>query len=134
MKICVTARYKSGENKAEIEALCKVVRDAGAKDFCFVRDVENYQKVFDNRQDLWDRARAEIEKCDALLIDVSDKPTGGRVIEAGIAYALRMPIIVIVKNGIEYKEIYDGIASAVVKYDTFEDIIPALKVQVMNSK
>lgn len=131
MKICVTARFKSGENKDEIEALCSAVRAAGAKDFCFVRDVENYEKTFDNPQDLWLRARAEIEKCDALLIDVSDKPTGGRVIEAGIAYALHMPIIVIVKNGVDYKEIYDGIADLVVKYDTFKDVTPALKVLIM---
>lgn len=134
MKICVTARFKSGENKDEIEALCSVVRAAGAKDFCFVRDIENYEKMFDNPQELWQRAREEIEKCDALLIDVTDKPTGGRVVEAGIAFALHRPIIVIVKNGIEYKEIYDGIASTVVRYETFKDIIPALKVQVMNSK
>jgi 2'-deoxynucleoside 5'-phosphate N-hydrolase len=127
MKLYVTARFAYGENRAEIERLCDVVRQAGFDDFCFIRDVENYQKVFSDPQELWQRALAEIEQCDALIIDVSDNPTGGRVVEAGIAYALRQPIIVLVQNGVEHKQFFDGIATRVITYDTIEDIVPILK-------
>jgi hypothetical protein len=35
----------------------------------FIRDIENYQKIFDNSFNLMKRAKEEIEKCDVLLID-----------------------------------------------------------------
>lgn len=127
MKVYVTARYKGAENKTDIEELCMAVRGSGMEDFCFIRDVENYQVVFDEPKSLWERALLEIKNCDATLIDVSDAPSGGRVVEAGIAYALGQPIFVIVKNGVKYKEIYDGIATLVIKYDNFSDITKVLK-------
>lgn len=127
MKVYVTARFKSNENRAEIEELCKAVQESGMEDFCFVRDVENYRKTFDDPHELWTRSLLEIRSCDVLLIDVSDAPTGGRVVEAGIAYALSMPIFVIVKNGIEFKELYSGIATRIFYYDAYNDITPQLE-------
>jgi hypothetical protein len=38
------------------------------------------EKGFDNRHHMMQRAKEEIEKCDALLIDY-DGPTHGRMIE-----------------------------------------------------
>ena len=128
MKVYVTTRFKgSNENKQEIEHLCFAVHDAGMQDFSFIRDVENYQKVFDDPKDLWSRSLEEIEKCEALLIDVSDHPSGGRVIEVGIAYALHKPVFVVVKNGMEYKDVYNGVAALVIRYDSYQDITDALK-------
>ncbi len=120
----ITSRFKnSSENKDEIEKLCLAVRDAGIKDFHFIRDVENYQtNFFKNQKELWAAALEHLKDCDALLIDISDSPSGGRLVEAGIAYALSKPIIVIVKNGVEYKDFYDGIADLVIKYSDVQDI------------
>jgi nucleoside 2-deoxyribosyltransferase len=126
MKTMIVARYKGIENKEEIEALCAAVKSAGMEDRCFIRDIENYEKVYDDPKDLWASALKEISACDALLIDVSDQPTGGRVVEAGIAYGQGKPIFVIVKNGISYKEVFDGIATVVIRYDEFSDIVAAL--------
>ena len=126
MKVCVTTRFKGDENKNDIINLCAAVRAAGMEDFSFIRDIENYQKTFSDPKELWKRAKEEIEKCDALLIDISDNPSGGRVIEAGIAYALGMPIIVLVKKGLIHKEVYDGIGSAIITYDTYEDVTKEL--------
>lgn len=128
MKIYITSRFKgSSENKTEIEKLCSAVRNAGIKDFHFIRDIENYQtNFFVNQKELWTAARECIEDCDALLIDVSDAPSGGRLIEAGMAYSLNKPIYVIVKNNIEYKDFYNGIATLVIKYDDINDITEKL--------
>ncbi len=90
MKVFVTARFKDA-NRGDIEALCAAVSAAGLEDFSFIRDIENYQKIFDNPVELWQRAREELTRCDALLVDVSDFPTGGRVIEIGIAFGLKCP-------------------------------------------
>ncbi len=126
MRVYVTARFKGIENKADIEALCAAVHQAGLEDVCFIRDVEHWQKAFPDPRELWSRSLLEVKQCDALLIDVSDNPGGGRVLEAGIAYALGMPIFVLVKEGIPYKEIFTGIATEVITYAAYDDIIPAL--------
>lgn len=126
MKVFITASFKSGENKKEIERLCAIVKSAGFEDFCFIRDIENYQKVFDNPKELMLRARKEIENCNALLIDMTNKPTG-RAIEAGIAHALNKKIILIMKKGTVIKDTSRGIADSVIEYDDLEDIVEPLK-------
>lgn len=127
MKVYIAARFKGDENRPEIEALCGAVRTAGMNDFCFIRDVENYRHTFDDPQELWQRAYDEILACDAFLIDVSDNPTGGRMIEAGIAYALKKRVFVVVKKGVSYKGLFDGISSTVIEYETYKDLSKSLK-------
>lgn len=128
MKIYITSRFKNfSENKDEIEKLCSAVRGAGMQDFHFIRDIENYQpNFFKNQKDLWSAALKYLNECDALLIDISDSPSGGRLVEAGMAYSLKKPIIVIVKNGVEYKEFYEGIADLIIKYTDIRDISTSL--------
>ncbi len=96
-------------------------------DFSFVRDVEHYKYTFDNPKELWERSYDEIGACDALLVDVSDHPTGGRLVETGIAYALRKPIIVTKKHGVDHKQLFDGVASVVIEYEDDKDLTRQLK-------
>ncbi len=124
MRIFITISF--GDSKEKIEELCSLVKSAGFEDFCFIRDVENYQKVFDNPKDLMQRAKEEIQKSDALLIDMTDKPTG-RAIEAGMAYVLNKKIIVIMKRETKIKDTTRGIADAIIEYDKITDIVPELK-------
>src|SRR3989344_6271964 len=119
MKIFITSSF--GDSKENIERLCGIVRDAGFEDFSFIRDIEKYQKIFNNPKELMQRAREEIEKSEALLIDMTDKPTG-RAIEAGIAYALGKKVIVIMKRGTQIKDTTRGVADLIIEYDNLEDI------------
>jgi len=98
MKVFITASFKEGNNKDEIENLCSLIKESGFDDFCFIRDIENYQKMFDDPKELMIRAKEEILKSDVLLIDMTHKPTG-RAIEAGIAFAQNKKIISIMKKG-----------------------------------
>jgi hypothetical protein len=116
MKIYITSRFAGDQNRDEIEQLCAAVRSAGLVDFSFVRDVERYQKIFPDPQELWRRTKEELSRCDALLIDVSDNP-----------YALGLPIFVLAKNGVAYKPVYDGIATEIIRYRTYGDSIPTLQ-------
>jgi nucleoside 2-deoxyribosyltransferase len=128
MKLFITAKFKGDENKPDIEKVCGITRDAGFDDFCFIRDVEKYQiGVFPNPHDLMDRAREELLKCDALLIDVTDSPSGGRIIEAGMAFGCGKKVIVITKKGSEIKVPVLGIANHVIEYDDIEDILEPLQ-------
>lgn len=125
-KIYITTSFQNTENKDEIEHLCSLIKNAGLEDFCFIRDVEHYEHVFDNPKDLMARALQEIKQSDYLLIDMTDKPTG-RAIEAGMAYALGKKVIVIMKKGTVIKDTTRGIASKIIEYEDIKDITPVLK-------
>lgn len=120
-KIFITAPFKERKNKEEIEHLCGLVREAGFEDFCFIRDIEKYSKIFNNPKELMRRAKEEIKKCDALLIDFSSKSTG-RTLETGIAFALGMEIIVIKKEGVNLKDTAKGMADKIVEYKKINNI------------
>lgn len=132
MKLFITINFQKGDNKKEIEYLCWLIKEAGFEDFCFIRDVENYKNIFNSPQELMQRARKEISKSDALLIDMTNKPTG-RAIEAGIAYALDKKVILIAKKGTQIKNIARGIASLVIEYDVIDNIVAPLKKWLSNS-
>ena len=125
MKVFITASFKEGKNKDEIEHLCSLIKESGFQDFCFIRDVENYQKIFDDPKELMKRAKEEILKSDILLIDMTYKPTG-RAIEAGIAFAQGKKIISIMQKGTKIKDTTKGISDAVIEYDDIKEIINPL--------
>lgn len=122
MKIYITASFKGSDNKAEIEHLCSLVKESGFEDFCFIRDIENYQKVFDDAHELMRRAKEEIEKCGALLIEY-DGPGHGRMVELGIAYGLNKKVILITKQGTFVKETIRGVTDRVIEYKKLSDIV-----------
>ena len=126
MKVFITASFKEGENKKEIEHLCSIVKKAGFEDFCFIRDVENYQKVFNDPKELMDGAREEIIKCDVLLFDATNKSTG-RAIEVGIAFSNKKRIIVIMKKETLIKDTLRGVADGIITYNKIGDIQSDLK-------
>lgn len=125
MRLYITATYKGTANRAEVEHLCALVARSGWEDFCFVRDVENWEHVFDNPRDLMARALDTIRESDALLIDLTHKPTG-RAYEAGMAYTLGKRVIVIAQRGTPLKATTLGIADAVIEYDAIEEIVTPL--------
>ncbi len=121
MKIFITATFEGEKNKSEIEKLCSIVKSSGFDEFCFIRDIENYQKIFQDSKQLMSRAREEINKCDALLFDATNKSTG-RAIEVGIAYSCNKMIIVIMHKGTKIGDTLKGVADAVITYNIIEDI------------
>ncbi len=125
MKLFVTAPFLGTQNKREIEELCALVHEAGFEDFCFVRDVEKYQHMFDDVHELMRRAKEEISKCDALLMDY-DGPANGRMIELGIAFSLGKTIIVTTRRGTSVKDTVRGVADVIIEYDKLADIVKPL--------
>lgn len=121
-RMFITASYEAGKNRTEIEHLCQLVKNAGFEDFCFIRDVENYGKVFDDPKALMQRTAEELQKCDALLLDMTDKPTG-RAVEAGMAYAMGKQVILIARKGTTIKDSVLGIAEKVIEYNEIDDIV-----------
>lgn len=106
--------------------MCLTVRKSGLKDFCFIRDIENYQKVFNDCHELMRKAKEEIEKCEALLIDY-DGPGNGRIVELGIAFALNKKIFIITKKGTKVKDTIAGVADQIIEYENLDDIVEPLR-------
>jgi len=126
MKVFITARFKGIENKKQIEGLCWIIRESWFEDFCFIRDVEDYQKIFNNPYDLWVKVKSEIEKCDAILIDF-DGPASGRMIELWVAFAMKKKIILIVKKDLFVKDTIIWVTNNIIQYNELEDIKKPMK-------
>jgi len=86
-------------------------------------DFEYTWENFQNR--LMNKSKEEIEKCDVLLIDMTNKPTS-RAIEAGIAFAQNKKIISIMKKGTKIKDTTRGISDAMIEYENIKDIVKPL--------
>jgi len=128
MKIYITSPFRDGKNREEIEALCEAVRSSGFEDFSFIRDIEHYEKMFNDPNELMQRAKEEVEKCGALLINY-DGPANGRMIELGIAYALGKKIVLVTVRNTPVKDTVRGVADAVIEYEQLEDIsVPLSKL------
>ena len=125
MKLFITHTFKGNENKSEIENLCNLVNQSGWQDFSFIRDVENFQKKFQNSKTLMSTARQAITECDALLFDLSD-PSVGKGIELGIAYRLGKKIIIIKKPDTEIRNTVIGCADLVIDYTDISQITKPL--------
>jgi len=119
MRLFITSSF--GDSPETIDSLCGLAREAGFEDFSFIRDVEKYQKIFIDPKELMRRSAEEIAKSDALLIDMTDKPTG-RAIEAGIAYSLGKKIVVLMAEGTIIKDTTRGIADIIIEYSSPDDI------------
>lgn len=130
MKVFITATFEGLDTKTEIEYICSLVRTAGFADFCFIRDVENYRKIFNDPHELMQRAKEEISKCDVLLIEY-DGPGHGRMVELGIAYALNKKVILITKAGTFIKDSILGVADEIIEYNELNEIVPPLS-QIKN--
>ena len=126
MKIFITATFRKTKNKFEIERLCSVVREAGFEDFCFIRDIEHYKKIFSDPRQLMLRTTEEIKNSDSLLFDATKKSTG-RAIELGIAYSNHKKIIILVKNSSKIKDSVRGVADEIITYAKIEDIRDTLR-------
>lgn len=133
MKVYIASSHKEAENRQQIEDLCAAVHEAKLVDFSFIRDVQHYKETIRDPKELWGKVYDEIGACDALLIDVSGHPTSGRLVEVGIAYALRKPVIIVERVGTHHKELFYGVSSAIIKYKDMKDLTRQLKKYATDS-
>lgn len=127
MKVFIPARFsEDSDNKSHVDMLCKAVKQAHMEPFCFVRDVQHYKDTLGDEKKLWQRIYDELGACDALMIDVTNDPSSGQLVEVGIAFALRKPVIVVKKRGAKHKPVIQGVSSTVIEYEDVEDLAKQL--------
>lgn len=127
MKVYISGRFQDKDAEVDIEKIGQAVRAAHMKDFCFERDVERFRQAFEDEKERWERIYDELGSCDSLLAIVDGSPGGKTVLEAGMAFAMRRPVVVAVKRGSGYKGQLDGIAAKTVEYEQFKELSRYLK-------
>lgn len=126
MKLFLSVPVKKSDDY-DIEKLSKSIHDARLNDYCVIRDYQGDKQVLDDPRHLWSIVRDEIGACDGLLIDVTHAPNDARMVEVGIAYSLRLPVIIVKKQGTEHKPVMDGVSEHVIEYDDYKDLSHQLK-------
>lgn len=126
MKLFISAPVEDLGNH-NLDKLSKSIRDANLSSFCMSRDYQGDKAVLDHPKELWSVVRDEIAASDGVIIDVSHAPSEARMVEIGIAYSLRLPVIVVKKQGVEHKHLMDGVSEQVIEYENHQDLSKKLK-------
>ena len=128
-KIYIAYKFREQDPKElrkKLEELSKIIEETtNYKTFIFFRDAQNWGKIKMNVKEIVKKAYKTIEKCDALLVEASEKARGV-YFEVGYAKALKKKIIVIHKKGTE-ADFLEACADEVIVYKDFEDLGEKLK-------
>ena len=124
MKVYVTYQFSGADTlalKKKLEELSKIIEEStGWQTLIFFRDVQNWQKGVMPMQEVVNRAMEEVAKCDAILVEASEKARGP-YFEAGYAKALGKKVIIIHKKGTE-SNFLEAAADVKITYDTLDDL------------
>ena len=89
---------------------------------CITRDIENWGQVELSPAELMQRSFAAIESSHIIVVDLTEKGVG-LGIEAGYAYAVKIPVVVIAQAGSDISTTLKGISQKLFLYKTFEDLV-----------
>ena len=129
MKVYLTYKFKEedlGPLRAMLEKFSRLIEDAtGWKTFIFFRDVQKWQKPAMSVNEVIERALKEVENCDAILAEASEKARGV-YFEVGYAKAKKKKVIVIHKKGTE-ANFLEALADVKIEYDDWDDLREKLR-------
>ena len=128
-KIYIAYKFKDSDPvllKQKLEELSKVVEETlGYKTFIFFRDAQKWGKIKMSVKEVVEKAYKTIEKCDAILVEASEK-ANGVYFEVGYAKALKKKIIIVHQEGTE-ANFLEACADKIIIYKDFEDLRKKLK-------
>ena len=112
-------------NRSLIEALTAVLRQAGFQALVIVRDIEDWGEKSFSPQELMTHSKQAILKSEVVFVEASQKGVGVGI-EAGMAYALVIPVVVLAKTGTKVSPGLLGIAQEVLYYSQVSDLLPGI--------
>ena len=122
MKAYISIKYRAGNsNKECIDKISAALERNGFETVCIARDIEKWGEIELSPHELMQRAFAEIDLSDLLVVDLTEKGVG-LGIEAGYAYAKQIPIVVIARKCSDISTTLQGIARKLFLYDEFEEL------------
>jgi nucleoside 2-deoxyribosyltransferase len=123
MKAFLSIKYFADHrNKNRIQAISSALKQNGIDSVCIARDVEKWSTVAFEPNELMARTFQEIDSCDWVIIDLTEKGVGVGI-EAGYAHAKKIPIITIANKGADISNTLRGISRHVFLYDDFNALV-----------
>jgi len=113
--------YPDHKNRPLIEKINLACEKAGEVCLCVTKDIEFWGKKNYSSQELMQISFEKIRQSDFVLIEFTEKGVGIGI-EAGYAYALNIPIIVIHPATVEVSETLRGIAAKIISYQDSNQI------------
>ena len=121
--ISVSLKYRKSLN-AELTAIADSLNETGITPFIFV---DNYKFDLTQEKEMMHQAMADIDRCDLLIAETSDKAIGIGV-EVGYAKAKGKPVIYVRKKRAEHSTTVSGISDFQIFYNDKEDLQKQLTV------
>jgi len=121
--------HEDCRNRERITAISSALAQCGCETFCVVRDLERWGEVRFSPDVLMQKSFAAIDASDVVLVELTEKGVGVGI-EAGYAFARRIPVIAIAEAGADISETLRGISQATCSYTTHDELTNFLKQTV----
>ncbi|OPX43133.1 2'-deoxynucleoside 5'-phosphate N-hydrolase 1 [Ruminiclostridium hungatei] len=114
--------YQDYRNRELIEKISEALEKNSITTSCVVRDMEKWGKVEYEPKELMENALSEIDSCDIVIIEFTEKGIG-LGIESGYAFAKGVPIITIAQEGSEISNTLMGISKKIFIYKDSSELV-----------
>ncbi len=108
--------HPDNRNREMIENICQSLAACRFETACIRRDVEEWGRIYLPPEELMIKTFEVIRSCHLTVIDLTEKGVG-LGIEAGYAYAQRIPVITIARKYSDISVTLRGISKEVYLYD-----------------
>ena len=123
MKAFISIKYREDHSNRDcIQKISSALERNGFETVCVARDIENWGQIEFSPTELMQRSFSAIESSRLFVVDLTEKGVG-LGIEAGYAYAVKIPVVVIAKAGSDISTTLKGISRRLFLYEKFEDLV-----------
>lgn len=123
MKAYIAIKYHADHsNRGHIEGISAALEQQGFETVCITRDLEKWGEVQFDPSTLMQRTFDEIDTSDVVIVDLTEKGVGVGI-EAGYAFAKRIPVVTIARKGSDISETLRGISQEILLYEQYDDLV-----------
>lgn len=113
--------HEDYRNSEKINKITSILDKKGIKTICITRDFEEWGEKQFEVNELMRISFEQIDKSDFILVDLTEKGVG-LGIEAGYAYAKKIPILTIAQEKSDISNTLKGISKKIFWYKEIEDL------------
>ncbi len=119
MRAYIAIKYHPDhKNRPVIEQISTALEQSGFDTICVTRDLEKWAQVHFTPAELMQKSFEAIDASDIVVVELTEKGVGVGI-EAGYAWAKRIPIVTIAKKGADISTTLQGISQRLLYYRDF---------------
>ena len=123
MRAYIAIKYHPNhKNRPAIERISYALEQNGFDTMCVARDLEKWGEIHFDPKELMQKSFKEIDASDLVVIELTEKGVGIGI-EAGYAWAKRIPIVTIAKKGADISTTLQGISQKLLWYDELDELL-----------